>query len=77
MAKLTAKKRHALPKSDFAGPGESYPDDTEARARSALSRAAANAPPHVQAMIRAHVHHKYPGMKIAGLGRNKGAHDAK
>ena len=37
--KLTAAKRHSLPKSQFAGPGESYPVDTPGRARAAKGRA--------------------------------------
>ena len=39
MAKLTAAQRHALPKSKFAGPGESYPVDTKGRAVAAKGRA--------------------------------------
>jgi hypothetical protein len=39
MAKLTAKKRNALPKSDFAGPGRSYPVNDKAHARNAKARA--------------------------------------
>ena len=38
---ITAKKRKALPKRDFAYPRtRSYPIDTKARARNALARAA-------------------------------------
>lgn len=40
MAKLTSKQRKALPKSDFAGPGRSYPVDTHNRAANAKARAA-------------------------------------
>lgn len=39
MAKLTAKARKALPKSEFAGPDRSYPVDTRARAANAKARA--------------------------------------
>lgn len=40
MAKLTAKKRNKLPKSDFALPAErKYPVDTRGRAINAKSRA--------------------------------------
>lgn len=40
MAKLTAAKRHSLPTSKFALPGErKYPVDTRARAANAKSRA--------------------------------------
>lgn len=39
MAKLTTKQRKALPKSDFAGPGKSYPIPDKAHAQNALARA--------------------------------------
>lgn len=39
MAKLTAARRRALPASEFAGPGRSYPVDTRARAANAKARA--------------------------------------
>lgn len=67
---ITAAERHALPKSEFALPGHatgpggkgagSYPIDTPGRARSALSRASANASPAQESRIRAAVHRKYP-----------------
>jgi hypothetical protein len=39
MAKLTAKNRNALPKSDFAGPGRSYPVNDKSHAANAKARA--------------------------------------
>jgi hypothetical protein len=39
MAKLTAKKRKALPKSAFAGPGRSYPVNDKRHAANAKARA--------------------------------------
>lgn len=39
MTKLTAKKRNALPPSDFAGPDESYPVPDKSHARNAKARA--------------------------------------
>ena len=39
MAKLTAKKRNALPDSAFAGPGRSFPVQDASHARNALARA--------------------------------------
>lgn len=39
MAALTTKRRKALPASDFAGPGRTYPVDTKARAANAKARA--------------------------------------
>lgn len=38
MAKLTTKKRNALPDEKFAGPDRSYPVDTPARAANAKAR---------------------------------------
>lgn len=73
---LSAKDRRALPRGDFALPGHgkgpegkgsgAYPIDTEGRARSALSRGAANASPSELATIKAKVHSKYPDIKIGG-----------
>lgn len=39
MSKLTAKKRNALPKATFAGPGRSYPIPDKAHAAVAKGRA--------------------------------------
>ncbi len=39
MATLTTKKRNALPKSEFAGPGRSYPINDRAHAANAKARA--------------------------------------
>jgi hypothetical protein len=39
MAKLTTKARNALPKSDFAGPGHSYPVPDASHAANAKARA--------------------------------------
>ncbi len=39
MAKLTTKKRNALPKSDFVGPGRSYPVNDKSHAANAKARA--------------------------------------
>lgn len=71
---LTAAGRRALPSKDFALPGKgagkegkgsgSYPIPDEGHARSALSRAAANASPSEQAEIKAKVHKKFPGMAL-------------
>jgi hypothetical protein len=41
MAKLTAGKRNALPKSAFAGPDRSYPVENKNHAAAAKSRASA------------------------------------
>lgn len=39
MAKLTTKARKALPKSEFAGPGRTYPVPDKAHAANAKARA--------------------------------------
>ncbi len=39
MAKLTAKARKALPKSDFAGPGRTFPIPDKSHAANAKARA--------------------------------------
>jgi hypothetical protein len=39
VAKLSSRARKALPKSDFAGPGRSYPVEDKAHARNAKARA--------------------------------------
>lgn len=64
MAKLTAKKRNALPSSVFAGPERSYPIPDASHARNALARASQHAGPALKAKIRAKVHRKFPGIKM-------------
>lgn len=61
MAKLTTKKRNALPKKDFAEPGKrAYPIPDKAHARDALARVAQHGTPAEKAKVRAAVHKKYP-----------------
>ncbi len=61
MAKLTTKKRNALPKKDFAEPGKrAYPIPDKAHARNALARVAQHGTPAEKAKVRAAVHKKYP-----------------
>jgi hypothetical protein len=60
MAKLTAKRRNALPKYDFAGPDRSYPIPDASHARNALARASQHAGDTLKAHIRAAVHRKFP-----------------
>lgn len=64
MAKLTAKKRNALPAKDFAGPDRSFPVDTPGRARSALGRST-EFHPELKAKIKAKVHKKFPGIQMS------------
>jgi len=56
MAKLNAKKRNALPSSDFALPGKrKYPIGDKSHARNALARAA-NKSPAVKTAVDRKVH---------------------
>jgi hypothetical protein len=68
MAKLSSKRRNALPAKSFAGPDRSYPIEDPGHARNALARASQHASPELQKKIRAKVHKKYPGiaMKMDG-----------
>lgn len=66
MAKLNARTRNALPDSEFAGPGRSYPIEDASHARNALSRASQNASPALQSQIKSKVKSKFPGIGISG-----------
>lgn len=69
---LSAAKRQAMPKSDFALPGQgsgpkgvgsgAYPINDASHARNALSRVAQHGSPTQQAEVRAKVHRKFPGI---------------
>ena len=72
MAKLNAKARKALPKSDFAvkskagtpqgkAKGGSYPIPDESHAQNALSRSSGKP---IAGKVRAAVKKKFPGMKV-------------
>jgi hypothetical protein len=73
--RITAGERQALPKSDFALPGQgkgpkgagagSYPIDTENRARNALARGAQHAGPAKLATIKRKVKAKYPDIDVS------------
>lgn len=66
MAKLTSKKRNALPTSEFAGPDRSYPINDPNHARNALARAAQHASPELQAKVKAKVRRKFPNIAVEG-----------
>lgn len=73
---LKMRQREKLPSKDFALPGKgegkggkgpgSYPIDTKARARNALSRGAQHASPAEQATIKRKVKAKYPSIQVGG-----------
>ena len=65
MAKLTAKKRNALPAKTFAGPDRSYPVNDASHARNALARVSQHGTEALKARVRAIVHRKYPGIEVA------------
>lgn len=69
MARLNTKRRNALPNSDFAGPGRSYPDEDRAHGRDAKARASEFASPAVKAEVDRNVDRKYPSM---GKGESRG-----
>lgn len=67
MAKLKAKKRNALPSSEFALPGkrkDPIPDRSHAKA--ALTMGMRGASPAEKSEIRAAVHKKFPGVGEGG-----------
>lgn len=77
--KMTASGRRSLPANNFALKGKdpdvkgakgTYPIDTPGRARSAISRGAANATPAQQATIKKAVAKKYPKIKVAGVSKS-------
>lgn len=63
MARLTAKKRNALPAKTFAGPDRSYPINDLSHARNALARVSQHGTSELKAKVRAAVHRKFPGIK--------------
>lgn len=84
---LRMKEREKLPSRDFALPGKgtgkggkgpgSYPIDTKGRARSALSRGAANASPAEDAEIKRKVKAKYPSINVGGRKNERGGERSK
>jgi hypothetical protein len=64
MAKLTAKKRNALPKTSFAVPAkDGYPINDPGHARNALSRVSQHGSPAEKKQVRSAVKRKYPSIK--------------
>ena len=63
MAKLTTKERKKLPKSDFAGPNRTYPDQNKSHAEVALARSSDKSP-KLKAEVKAKVKAKYHSMKV-------------
>jgi hypothetical protein len=61
MARLDAEERKALPDSDFAGPGRTYPIEDKGHAMAAKSEASQHASPGLKSEIDAKVHNRYPG----------------
>jgi len=64
MAKLTAKARKLLPKTDFvfSGGKKSYPIPNASHARNALSRVAQYGSPSEKTAVKAKVKAKFPGI---------------
>lgn len=64
MARLTTAARNALPDSDFAGPGRTYPVEDASHARNALARGAQHAGPALQSKIKGKVSRKFPKIDV-------------
>jgi len=63
MAKLTARGRKHIKRSNFAVPEkDGYPIHDAAHARNALARVSQHGTPREKARVRAAVHRKYPGI---------------
>ena len=67
MGLLNAKKRNALPSSDFAVAGRRYPVNDPNHARNALARVAQHGSPEEQDEVKRKVRAKFPG-----IGQKKG-----
>jgi hypothetical protein len=79
MAKLNAKKRNALPSSDFAVAGRKYPVNDPNHARDALARVAQHGSPKEKAEVKEKVKSKYPGigMKKSTGSKSRGREETK
>lgn len=78
MARLTAERRRALPKSAFAVPDkDAYPDDTPRRARAALSLVSQHGTPAEKQAVRAKVKRDYPGIRQSAGKPAKGGANAR
>ncbi len=75
MAKLTSKRRKAMPTKDFALPSKrkggkgGYPIEDKGHARNALSRVSEFGSPAEKAEVRRKVHKKFPSV---GSGKRLG-----
>lgn len=64
MAKLNARGRKRIKKSNFAIPGKrKYPIHDKAHARNALARVSQHGTPAEKKRVRAAVYRKYPSLK--------------
>ena len=74
MAKLTARGRKRISKSNFAIPGKrKYPIHDLVHARNALSRVAQHGTASEKKQVRAAVYRKYPQLKKRAAARKKPA----
>ncbi len=71
MAKLTTKKRNALPGKSFALPGRRYPIEDKSHARNALARVSQHGTAQEKAEVRRKVASRYPGMSKKGGKRGQ------
>lgn len=67
---LTSDERDKLPEDDFALPGRKYPIHDISHARNALARVAQHGTPQEQAVVRAKVQKRFPGIHVdSGIAR--------
>lgn len=67
MARMTTKKRNALPKTSFAEPGaRKYPINDQSHARNALARVAQHGTPTEVSKVKAAVRKKFPDIAVGG-----------
>ena len=66
MAKLTTKKRKALPNTAFVFPEKrSYPIPDASHARNALARVSQHGTPYQKDKVKAAVRRRFPGVKVS------------
>lgn len=68
---LTTRGREQIKETNFALPGHRYPIHDSAHARNALARVAQHGSAEEQAVVRAKVHKKYPGIEQGTMEENR------
>lgn len=68
---LTTRGREQIKEKNFALPGHRYPIHDSTHARNALARVAQHGSAEEQAVVRAKVHKKYPGIEQGTMEENR------